>query len=513
MIRKLLLALAFMGLASPALAQNTTCSDRPSADYSNACANTRFVNNTIIEKSELVYNSVTAVQNTIVPAAARGFKVLGYLAFGDGGLADYTRSVGPSGPGKIQSLDGAWWLLNEPEPNELQFGAVAAATNAAQTAAIQASLDYCTVARCSRTRLIRTHTQTANISVPAGVEWDFATGTNALSLLGFLIKGFNGDMITLAGSGSILRNAFLYGDGANFTGRGIVVTGNFIECHNCFITDTEGAAVDFPTASQGQQYSSHDGVFQRHTPSDPAITFPTTEPLTNGFRRFYNPSAGGGTLFKFNNGNLTQVFGGDSACLDYSATTTGRITVTGHRVGCAVTIFGTEGHFEGNTVGTTLTLGLGTSLYSVDGNVISSGEVVNNSGNTNNRIGQSVGVPGTNDQILFGVTSGQPVYRSVTGDVTFSTGVATIGATKVTSAMLNADVYATAHTWAGVQTLTNPITAPTTVTGLPSCAAGTKGMRSFVTDNNTALAFAAVITTGGTIQTPVYCDGTVWRQG
>lgn len=43
MIRKLLLALAFLGLVGPALAQNTLCSDRPTGDSSNACANTRFV--------------------------------------------------------------------------------------------------------------------------------------------------------------------------------------------------------------------------------------------------------------------------------------------------------------------------------------------------------------------------------------------------------------------------------------------------------------------------------------
>lgn len=44
-MRKLLLALALALLcfASPAPAQNTQCSDRPSSDSSNACANTRFV--------------------------------------------------------------------------------------------------------------------------------------------------------------------------------------------------------------------------------------------------------------------------------------------------------------------------------------------------------------------------------------------------------------------------------------------------------------------------------------
>lgn len=43
-MKKLLLVLGlFFALAAPAAAQNNTCSDRPSGDNSNACANTRFV--------------------------------------------------------------------------------------------------------------------------------------------------------------------------------------------------------------------------------------------------------------------------------------------------------------------------------------------------------------------------------------------------------------------------------------------------------------------------------------
>jgi hypothetical protein len=47
----------------------------------------------------------------------------------------------------------------------------------------------------------------------------------------------------------------------------------------------------------------------------------------------------------------------------------------------------------------------------------------------------------------------------LTGDVTTTLGstVTAIGATKVTSAMLNADVFSTAHSWGGVQTFTSPI--------------------------------------------------------
>lgn len=43
---------------------------------------------------------------------------------------------------------------------------------------------------------------------------------------------------------------------------------------------------------------------------------------------------------------------------------------------------------------------------------------------------------GTDDQILFGRSGNSPLFRSVTGDVTFATGVSAIGSNKVTNAML-----------------------------------------------------------------------------
>lgn len=43
---------------------------------------------------------------------------------------------------------------------------------------------------------------------------------------------------------------------------------------------------------------------------------------------------------------------------------------------------------------------------------------------------------GTDDQVLFGRSSNSPLFRTVSGDVTFSGGVSAIGANKVTNAML-----------------------------------------------------------------------------
>lgn len=51
-----------------------------------------------------------------------------------------------------------------------------------------------------------------------------------------------------------------------------------------------------------------------------------------------------------------------------------------------------------------------------------------------------------------------------------------------------------------------------TVAGLPTCAAGTKGGRAYVTDA-TAPTFLGTLTGGSTVNTPVFCNGTAWVAG
>ena len=51
------------------------------------------------------------------------------------------------------------------------------------------------------------------------------------------------------------------------------------------------------------------------------------------------------------------------------------------------------------------------------------------------------------------------------------------------------------------------------VNNLPTCDGNIVGARYYVTDNNTALSFGGVISTGGSIAIPVFCNGSAWRQG
>jgi hypothetical protein len=75
----------------------------------------------------------------------------------------------------------------------------------------------------------------------------------------------------------------------------------------------------------------------------------------------------------------------------------------------------------------------------------------------------SVFCNGTSAANLTGTQATTTIPAFAGGDVTGAGGslVLSIGATKVTSAMLNADVFSTAHSWGGVQTLAAPV-----ITGL-----------------------------------------------
>jgi hypothetical protein len=114
-----------------------------------------------------------------------------------------------------------------------------------------------------------------------------------------------------------------------------------------------------------------------------------------------------------------------------------------------------------------------------------------------------------------------------TGDVTSTVGSVglVIGVTRVTSAMLNSDVFSSAHSWAGQQTFTAPILGAatatsltlsgalklptTTVASLPTCNAGALGTKYAVTDALTPVALASVVG-GGAVVLSVFCNGTAW---
>lgn len=148
---------------------------------------------------------------------------------------------------------------------------------------------------------------------------------------------------------------------------------------------------------------------------------------------------------------------------------------------------------------------------------IAGGALAQNPGTVTNHafaIGKGPGVSGYTSllcgaaQLAVGQSAADPICRTITGNVTISAaGVTAIGATQVTSAMLNADVFSTAHSWGGQQTFVAPILGtPASVTltngtGLP-ISTGVSGLgtnvAAFLATPNSANLRAALTDEVGT---------------
>lgn len=101
-------------------------------------------------------------------------------------------------------------------------------------------------------------------------------------------------------------------------------------------------------------------------------------------------------------------------------------------------------------------------------------------------------------QLAVGQAAADPICRTLTGDVTIdAAGVTAIGTTKVTNAMLNADVFSTAHIWSALQTLTINQNAPT-VWSVMNNSAGAAALASVSSDNGTGAAAFGLGGTGNT---------------
>lgn len=96
-----------------------------------------------------LYDSLTAVSNTLIPSSLNAIELRGYSTAGDGGGATYRRTATePEHPGKLQSRDGAWWELARSEVNAKMFGAIEGQGDASTS--IQTFFDYTSLVSCNK---------------------------------------------------------------------------------------------------------------------------------------------------------------------------------------------------------------------------------------------------------------------------------------------------------------------------------------------------------------------------
>lgn len=131
-------------------------------------------------------------------------------------------------------------------------------------------------------------------------------------------------------------------------------------------------------------------------------------------------------------------------------------------------------------------------------------------GTLNVPTGAGYALPVATSSVLGGVKVGANV--TIAGDGTLSLTTANItGAGGATSASptFTGTMTAAAATFNGNFILNSSYA----FASLPAAAAGLKGMRTYITDGAATPALGAAAAGGGTLFTPVYCDGTTWRNG
>lgn len=293
-MKKLLLTIGF-GLAlicgwSPAehvAAQNTTCSDRPSSDVSNACANTRFVHNGYINC--IVF---TSIAKGCVPASG-------------GGTVNFLRADGtfaPTGAGgsAIVGMILPWAGASVPDTYLLAYGqAISRATYADLFSAVTA------------VETISCTSGSPNITVSADVALRMPTGGKiegiACFIAGTSVLSKSGTTLTLSNNaGATTSTAIRFipwgnGDGSttfnvpNLVGKTMVGRDNMSGSIAGTITSTfYGVNPDALGASGGAQSSTLiTGNLPPYTPSgtvsgsvaitDPGHTHTSNAPTANQF--------------------------------------------------------------------------------------------------------------------------------------------------------------------------------------------------------------------------------------
>jgi len=204
-------------------------------------------------------------------------------------------------------------------------------------------------------------------------------------------KGFNGDLIAF-GEGAQMHRLYLEGQGATYTGRGVVISGanGRQVITECKIIDFAGFCIEFELTGSGSQSSFSDLLISRYNGSaagNYAVKVQDAPELSAKPRKFQQIETGGAKFIAV--GGCNDLFISDSFCGEILLSDDSRAFLcTNTRVGVNETAMDIRGKgvtFTGCAFAPSLTIVLGTVPVSIEGCYFN-GTVTDNTVNKENLI-------------------------------------------------------------------------------------------------------------------------------
>lgn len=355
------------------------------------------------------YDTRTAAIAATVPAAQNMIVTGGYGAAGDGGGARYVRVAAPA-PAQawhFQSADGSWWELAETTVDVRMLGASTSASGSDNASAINAALLF-----------------SSDVYIPAGTYDIGATlVTNAYRTLRgagryqtALNKTFNGDFMQL-GTGSLLIDLAIDGNGATYTGRGITIgvsTGSqWIS--RVRIEDFSDYCVEYTAASAGTQGGLVEGcMLGRTANNDVCVKYPVDSVAAPRYL-WGVICTGHYTLCDTNGAQNLFIVGCYCGNITFGGSA-GKVLVLGTRialVGVTMTVQGSDLIMDGCAIGGSVVWQAGAGSSYGDQNVLGGGTFTDNTNSSN------VG------KLYYPATSFTPSWKADTSDPTIGNGTIT----------------------------------------------------------------------------------------
>lgn len=205
---------------------------------------------------------------------------------------------------------------------------------------------------------------------------------------GTITKNANGPVLTLTANYITIRDLRIAGQGATFTGAGIVYNGT---CYGCrvlaHIDDIAGPAHDFSGAAGNGAACHVSGLARRTDTALPAVALPASE--ANGDRHLHELNCPGAIMVDTAGCSTLLITNCNAGGIIFGAASV-KVAMTGNRIAQAAgtTIRGGDHAIVGNIFGGNVTLAADCVRSTVTGNA-TEGTFTNSGGTDNQMIGNA----------------------------------------------------------------------------------------------------------------------------